>query len=130
MSFFSQLEIDEKVYNVLDCDYSFHQSIDKNNKPSSTPRGGQITVLIEARGVANFLKWITEHTHTKDGKITFYRRDQVARMFHLSFSKAFCTDYIEYFNHHSDEPMQIKMTISAKEITAENTVFENKWAIA
>ena len=130
MSFLAQLEIDEEIYNVLDCTYDFDQSIDKNNKPSSISRGGQITLLIEGRGTANFLDWMTQYQHYKDGQITFFRRDQMARMFHLSFAKAFCIDYTEHFHHSSDEPMQIKMTISAKAIKAEKAIFENRWAIA
>ena len=130
MSFLAQLEIDEEVYNILDCNYSFNQSIDANNKPSSISRGGQIILLIEARGVVNFLDWMTQYRSPKNGKITFFRRDQMVRMFQLSFTKAFCIDYTEHFHHHSDEPMQIKMTISAKAIKAEKAIFENRWAIA
>lgn len=129
MSFLAKLEIEEEVYNVLDCTYNFEQSIDKNHKPSSITRGGQITLLIEARGITNFLKWMTEYTSTKDGQITFFRRDQMARMFQLSFKKAFCIDYTEHFHHYSDEPMQIKMIISTKEMKAETAFFENKWAL-
>ena len=129
MSFLAQLEIDGEIYNVLDCTYNFDQSIDKNHKPSSISRGGQITLVIEARGIANFLRWMTEHLHAKDGRITFFRRDQMARLFHLSFTKAFCIDYTEHFHHYSDEPMQIEMTISTKDMKAEAVLFENKWAI-
>ncbi|WP_375563434.1 type VI secretion system tube protein TssD (plasmid) [Bernardetia sp. OM2101] len=130
MSFLAELEIDEEIYNVLDCTYDFNQSIDKNNKPSSIARGGQIMLVIEARGKTNFLKWMTEYTHAKDGKITFYKRDQMARLFDLSFTKAYCIDYLEYFDHKSEEPMQIKMTISTKDMKADNALFGNKWATA
>ncbi|WP_338794263.1 type VI secretion system tube protein TssD [Bernardetia sp. MNP-M8] len=130
MTFLSELQIDEGIYTVLDCTYNFNQSIDKNNKPSSVARGGQITLIIESRGITNFLKWMTEHVNTKDGKIIFYRRDQMARMFELSFTKAFCIDYAEHFNHQSAEPMQIKMTISTKDMKANNALFGNKWAVA
>lgn len=129
MSFLAQLEIEGEIYNVLDCTYNFDQSIDKNNKPSSISRGGQIMLVIEARGISNFLKWMTEYTNAKDGQITFFRRDQMARLFDLSFKKAFCIDYTEHFHHYSDEPMQIKMTISAKDMKAETALFENKWSM-
>lgn len=128
MTFLSELKIDEGIYTVLDCTYNFDQSIDKNHKPSSVARGGKITLVIESRGIVNFLKWMTEHVNAKDGKITFYKRDQMARLFDLSFTKAFCIDYTEHFHHDSDEPMQIKMTISTKDMTADNALFGNKWA--
>ncbi|WP_338815843.1 type VI secretion system tube protein TssD (plasmid) [Bernardetia sp. Wsw4-3y2] len=130
MSFLAQLEIDNEIYTVLDCIYNFNQSIDKNNKPSSISRGGQITFIIESRGKENFLKWMTEYTHAKDGKITFYKLDQMSRLFELSFTKAYCIDYQEHFEHKSDEPMQIKMTISTKDMKADNALFGNKWAVA
>ena len=73
---------------------------------------------------------MTEYTHAKDGKITFYKRDQMSRLFELSFTKAYCIDYQEHFEHKSDEPMQIKMTISTKDMKADNALFGNKWAVA
>lgn len=130
MSFLAKLEIDGQVYDVLDCTYNFEQSIDKNHKPSSVARGGKITLLIETKGIVNFIKWMTEHVNAKDGKITFYKRNVIARLFDLSFKKAFCIDYTENFNHQSAEPMQIKMTISTKDMKAEEALFENKWAIS
>ena len=129
MSFLAQLELDGEIYTAIDCTYNFNQSIDKNHKPSSVSRGGQVTFTIESRGKANFLKWMTDYTQAKDGKITFYKRDQMARLFDLSFTKAYCVDYLEHFDHKSEEPMQIKMTISAKDMKADNTLFENKWAL-
>ncbi|MEN7551942.1 type VI secretion system tube protein TssD [Rapidithrix thailandica] len=129
MSFLAKLEVDDEVYNVIDCTYHFEQNVDKNHKPSSIPRGGKISLLIESRGTAEFLRWMVEHIHTKDGKITFFRRDERARLFHLNFQKAYCIDYQEHFNHHSDVPMQIQMTISVKKMHAEKAEFENKWAL-
>lgn len=129
MSFLAKLEIDGEEYNILDCSYSFEQNIDRNNKPSGTPRGGQISLVIESRGSTNFLQWMIEHKQTKDGVITFYKRDAMSRMLNLKFSKAFCIRFTEHFNAQSNTPMQIHLTISAKKMDIEGVVFENAWVV-
>ncbi|MFV0305344.1 MAG: type VI secretion system tube protein TssD [Moheibacter sp.] len=127
MSFLAKLELDGETYNVLDCTYGFEQSVDRNNKPSGTPRGGQITLIIESRGSTNFLKWMVDHKQTKDGTITFFKRDAMSRMLALKFSKAFCIRYTEHFNAQTITPMQMHLTISAKKIEIEGVTFENTW---
>ncbi|MEN7551266.1 type VI secretion system tube protein TssD [Rapidithrix thailandica] len=129
MSFLAQLSLEEEVYNVIHCTYHFEQDVDRNHKPSGIPRGGRITLLIEARGNSELLRWMVDPAHTKDGKITFFRRDEHARLFHLRFQKAYCIEYHEHFNHDSNVPMQIQLCISVQKMHAEKAAFENKWPV-
>lgn len=129
MSFLAKLEIEEETYNVLDCSYSFEQTVDRNNKPSGKPRGGQVYMIIESSGSTSFLQWMVAHKQTKNGVITFFKRDAMSRMLALKFNKAYCVNYTEHFNAKTNMPMQIHLTISAKKLDIEGVTFENTWAV-
>jgi hypothetical protein len=91
------------------------------------PRGGKIKVIIEATLNTNFLAWMLEANQTKDGKITFYRRDAMSKMKELSFTKAYCIGYHEQFTSTTAVPMQITMEFTAKELTFGEAKFSNHW---
>lgn len=129
MSFLAKLNVDGQEFNVIDCSYNFEQSVDRNNKPSGAPRGGQIKVVIESRGTTDFLKWMVAHKLSKDGLIKFYKRDAMSKLMDLKFKKAYCIGYSEHFNAESSIPMQIELTISAKEIDVEGVTFQNTWVV-
>jgi len=129
MSFLAKLKIDGQEYNILDCSYAFEQTTDKNNKPSGAPRGGKIRLAIESRGTTDFFQWMIEHRQAKDGVITFYRRDAMSRLYELKFSDCFCINYREQFSAFSPNPLQIIMTLSAKEINIEGVQFKNTWVV-
>lgn len=130
MSFLAKLTLDGQVYNILDCSYSFNQKLDRNNKPSGAPRGGVINFVIESRGTSEFYRWMIEHKQAKDGVITFYRRDAQSKLYELQFSESFCVEYEEHFNSTSTTPLQIIVTITAKQIEIDGVSFRNNWLVA
>jgi len=129
MSFLAKLELDGETYNVLECKYTFNQNTDSTGKPQGTPRGGQLDIKIESNGKTNFIDWMLAANRTKDGKITFFRRDAMSRLQDIKFEKAFCINFTENFNSDDMQPLQIQMTISAKKLTFGNITFENIWKV-
>ncbi len=129
MSFLAKFIIDGKDYNVLECTYAFHQPSDTTGKPTGRPLGGNITLKVESRGDTDLLHWMTSHSQTKEGFITFFKRDAMSRQLEIHFSKAFCIDYVEHFNALSETPMQIKVNISAQELKVGDVTFENLWGV-
>ncbi|RAV27883.1 type VI secretion system tube protein TssD [Sinomicrobium soli] len=127
MSFLAQLKVDGMEYNILDCSYSFHQETDHNRKPVGTARGGIIQLLLEASGKTNFLHWMISPTQTKDGSITFFKRDAMSRLYRIEFSKAYCIQFKEHFNAQNTSPLQTYLTLSARRMKVEDVVFENTW---
>jgi Hemolysin coregulated protein Hcp (TssD) len=129
MSFLSKLTIDSTSYTVLECDYTFTQSKDSSGKPFGLPRGGEINIRVEANNKTDFLDWMLKSTKTKDGEITFYKRDAMSQLRNIRFEKGFCISYKEIFNANNTEPLLIQMTICAKKLTIGDCVSENAWKV-
>jgi hypothetical protein len=127
MSFLAKLKIDNQEYNILECSYSCHQNTDPSGKPLGVTRGGQFKVKIESNGKTGFIDWMLSPNKTKDGSITFYKRDAMSRLQEIKFEKAYCINFSEYFNAKNTEPLQTEILISAKKMTFEDVAFENAW---
>lgn len=127
MSFLAKLVIDGAAYNVMDCAYSFNQSVDNTNKPSAKTSGGRITLTLESTESTDLIHWMVSNTQTKDGTITFFKRDAMSRMREISFKKAFCIHFTEFFNAYGSTPMQSKLVISPEVLVVGDVNFENKW---
>lgn len=127
MSFLSKLHIDGEEYNVLEFNISFKQDIDTASKPTGNPKGGIINMTLEATNNSLFLSWMLSGDLTKDGKISFYRRDAMSKMKELKFVKAFCINYHEQFTSTTEIPMKITMELVTKELTFGDAKFFNNW---
>lgn len=127
MSFKSVLQIDGEEINVLNCHFSFTQSIDHNGKPAARPIGGLVTVTLESDGSTDLFEWMISNTKTKSGKIIFYRRDALSKMKELSFEDAYCIEYHESFSARGELPMEIQLTLSARQLKMGAAAFDNPW---
>lgn len=127
MSFLAKLHIDAKEYNILDFNIRFKQEIDASSRPTGDAKGGIVKMIIEATHDTDFLSWMLNRDLTKDGKVTFYRRDAMSKMKELSFVKAYCIGYEEQFSSTNDIPMKITMEIVAKELIFGDSKFLNNW---
>jgi hypothetical protein len=129
MSFLAKLTIDNQTHNILECFYSCSQSTDSSGKPLGSTRAGQIKIKVESDGKTTFIDWMLSPNKTKDGVITFYKRDSMSRLQEIKFEKAFCINFSEYFNSKSSDPLEIEITISAQKLTFEDIPYENIWKI-
>lgn len=129
MSFLAKLDIEGKIHNVLECDYTFHQKIDTTGKPQGMTQGGEIAIRLESTGDSELLQWMLDHNQTKNGKIIFYRRDAMSKMQELSFEKAYCFEFKEHFEATNTEPLQIILKLIARKFVLNSAVHEKKWKI-
>jgi len=127
MSFLSKLELDGNSYTILECQYNFVQPVDGTGKPKGMPKGGEIIIKIESTGNPELLDWMLDHNQVKNGKIIFYRRDAMSKLQELSFEKAFCVNFTEYFNALDNQPLQIKMHLVAKKFNINGAKHEKQW---
>ncbi|MCJ1809090.1 type VI secretion system tube protein TssD [Flavobacterium covae] len=127
MSFLAKLELDGNTYNILSCDYNFTQQIDATGKPEGMPQGGEIFIRIESTGKPDFLDWMLDHSQTKNGTITFFRRDAMSKLQELKFEKAYCIFFEEHFTSESKEPLQISIRIVAKNFDVNGVSHDKKW---
>ena len=129
MAFKASLTVDGKTYNVLSCHYSFNQNVDSTGRPSSDVRGGSVSVTVESTDDNTIYNWMTDPHGFKDGKITFFKRDQDSKMKELEFKQAACINYSEAFDANSSSPMSLAFTLSAKEIVLGGDAHKNPWPI-
>lgn len=127
MSFLAKLEIDGKTYTILECRYGFSQNTDSTGKPQGMPDGGDLFIRIESKADADLLTWMLDHNQTKDGKIIYFRRDAMSKLQELSFKKAYCIRFSEYFNANGSEPLQIELILSAQSIEINGIVHKKLW---
>lgn len=127
MSFIAKLKIDGEEMNILHCGFRFSQGIDATGKPVAIPQGGTVQLTIESTGATDLFDWMINPTLTKSGIITFFRRDNMSKLKTLEFGDAHCVDYYETFDHVGETPMQIQLSISARELKLNESEFKNNW---
>lgn len=130
-SFLAKLELDGEAYTVLNCNYNFQKKTDSTSKPSGETSGGQISLSIESNGKTDFLDWILSGERSKDGKIIFYRRDMMGKLYEIIFEKAYCINFNETFSSSGTTPMQIDITLVARTLKFnERSVFKKNWTLS
>jgi Hemolysin coregulated protein Hcp (TssD) len=127
MSFLAKLEIDGETMNVLEFQCNITQETDKSGKPSSDVNGGVVRIIVESSKTTTLWDWGVSHALTKNGKLTFFRRDATSKMRELEFNEAYCISYEEKFLSDSNSPMQIEFSISAKEIIMNGSKYTRNW---
>lgn len=125
----AQFTLDGKNYLVLSCHYAFNQSVDSTGRPSSDVRGGTVSVTIESTDDNAIFNWMIDSHGFKDGKITFFKRDQDSKMKELEFKQASCINYSESFDANSNSPMSLSFTVSAKELSLAGDSHKNPWPV-
>lgn len=129
MSFLAKLELDGETFNVLEFDVDFEQKIDHNHKPSGNSNGGILRITLESSMTDTFSDWMVSNSMTKDGKVTFFKRDAMSRMKNVTFKNAYCIRYNESFRADGSYPMITRITLTSQAINVGNTAFKNKWTV-
>ncbi|MFD2909847.1 type VI secretion system tube protein TssD [Flavobacterium ardleyense] len=129
MSFLAKLEIDGEVMNVLEFQFSVSQDIDKSGKPSADPNGGRFRLVLESTKSTMLFDWMISNNQTKNGKVTFYRRDAVSKMRELQFNEGYCIGYDEVFLAQSNTSMSVEIVVSAKEVIMNGSKFTRNWPL-
>ena len=130
MAFIAKLHFegeDEEGIDVFHCGFRFSQTTDATGKPTAIPEGGSINLLIEGTGDTDIFDWMVNPTQTKNGDITFYRRDTMSKLKKLEFTDAHCVEYYETFDHVGETPLQIQLTLSARELKLNDSEYKNNW---
>ncbi|CVK16619.1 hypothetical protein Ga0061079_1098 [Apibacter mensalis] len=130
-SFLAKLELDGEIYTVLSCNYRFQKKTDSTSKPTGETSGGEITLSIESNGKTDFVDWILSEDRNKDGKIIFYRRDMMSKLYEIKFEKAYCINFNETFSSSGSSPMQIEFTLVARTLKFNNkSIYKKNWNLS
>jgi hypothetical protein len=124
-----------KPRKILEYSYSFAQAIDLENQPSGIPRGGKLSVKVEAytKEVNDELfGWMVSKTQKKEGKIilktpTDYAKDLKT----IEFTDAFCVDYKETWKDQKAGGTEVANTediqITWRTLKWGKVSYENEW---
>ena len=63
MSFLVKLELDNEIFNVLEFDVTFNQSVDNNGKPANKVKDGQVRIVVESTHTHRFIFRLDGFTH-------------------------------------------------------------------
>lgn len=111
---------------VMECEFGFIQNTDITGKPSSKPKGGTLTLIVESTDNSELADWMISHNAKKNGVITFTLRNNKKK--EISFTNGICIQYHEYFNYKGEElPMYIRITISADKLKILDVEYTNDW---
>jgi hypothetical protein len=127
MSFKAKFKAGSIEFNVLGVSYSLSQDVDATGRPSSITRGGTINLTVEGTNATDLFEWMCNSFERKDGSIIFIKRDSDATLKELKFKEGYLVAFSENFNSEGNEPLSVKFTISAKEITMGSGTHINEW---
>lgn len=135
MAIQAKLTIDGgSVYNIIDCNYEFLQSVDDTGKPVSRPQGGLITFITPTTSDDDlfFYKWMFNKTEVQSGTLSFtvYSNDNKPYYKTVEFKNAYCIGLKDSFNRSDSNLMCTTVTISAQIINIgklDQAVFNNEW---
>jgi hypothetical protein len=120
MALTGKLDIDDKSYYLMECEYEFNQMITATGRPSGKPKGGLINVVLVAPDdTDNTLhEWMRDKDTTKNGKITLrVNKDNRFASKTINFEDAYCVRLYEYFNGNNEVQMYTKISILPGTIT-------------
>lgn len=129
MSFKATFEVDGNNYRVVNCDYSLNQFVDDTGRPSSTVRAGTINLTVESTDDTKLFEWMCDSYMRKDGKITFNKRDEDAKMKVLEFKEAYMVSYKELFDNSGPGSMQESFSLSAHVVKMGDGEIESEWVM-
>lgn len=134
MALHGSLKIGGRTYGVVECDYSFSQSVDETGKPTARPKGGQIHITIPTTFDDDmfFYNWMFHKSEVKAGILRFclYSNENKRSYKTVSFANAYCVGLTDTFNDHDAKLMYTKITIHAQVIrigAANSSTFVNQW---
>jgi len=129
MSFKAIFKTTGKEFRVLSSSYNIYRSVDEMGRPSSSTIGGEISISVESTGDNLFFEHICVGEMLKEGKITFFKRNEESTMRELGFRNAFISSFTESFDHSGGSgAMVISITLVAQVISMGNGEIVNEWS--
>ena len=129
MSFKATLTIDGVLSDVqvLHIDYALSRDVDHTGRPSSIVRGGIINVTVEGTDEVKLFEWMVDQFTTKNGKVTFYKRDSNTKMKEIKFENSYIVAWAETFDRTGENPFIVNFSVTAEKISLGDSKHENPW---
>ncbi|MCF6350329.1 MAG: hypothetical protein L3J23_04790 [Flavobacteriaceae bacterium] len=127
MSFKSIFHLDDKEYNVLQCNYDFHQNSDVNGRPSGKPFLTSVSILLEVKDITMFLLWATHPTMQKHFILEYLPRIVGTKGRKIYGFDVNCVKYEEVFNANSNTPHTVRLELTCGGFEEGNAKYSTTW---
>ena len=128
MAFKAQLKMGSKEFDVINCNYALQRDVDAKGRPASVVYGGTVNLTIESTDDTSVIEaMVNNQFKPLDGKVTFKKSDEDAKMKELTFEKGYVVAFAESFDTTGKQPMLISFTISAQTIKIGSAEHKNDW---
>jgi hypothetical protein len=113
-------------FNVVSCDFTFHQQVDASGMPVSRPSGGVINIGLKNENDYNIMQWMFASSAKKNGKIVFTSGIADNQSFQtIKFKDALLINYHQSFSEEAE--IAVNLTLSCREIEISGAAFMNIW---
>lgn len=124
------LTLNETEYDLDNVNFSLNQNVDyRNGKPVAEVAPGQIVaeVRVDQDNITQFWKWAKSRKDKQDGSIKFFKIDEDASLFELSFKDGFCVALSTHMDSSSSSDMVICISVAARVLEIDGEALEMKW---
>jgi len=111
-------------YEVIKCEYEFHQNINHVGEVCSALKGGRIELIISDLPTDELMAWVFDHAKRYNGEITIFDTDEET-IEQVYFEKARCVDFKMYYKVEQKPHIQTKLILIAEKIQLGEACFEN-----
>ncbi len=127
----AKLEIEDKVFTILNFNFSFEQKSSFNGYPSSTPTGGVFKIVVESTKEKLFFEWMSNENSMKNAKIIISPSSLMGKSRTIELMDGYLVNYYEEFDGVNNRPMATYIELSPA-IMLENGVkiFEKYWKVS
>lgn len=113
-------------FNVVSCDFTFHQQVDHTGAPTSTTSGGIINIGLKNENDFDIMQWMFAPSIKKNGKIVFTSGMADNQSFQtIKFKDAVLINFHQAFS--ADSEIEVNLTISCRVMDISGASFDNIW---
>jgi len=130
MAFKAILDLAGTEFSVEDCHFSLSQQTSHEwNKPTAkvAPSSIALELKVDSAKIKDLWKWGMLDDEKRDGSIKFYKIDEDASLFELSFKEGFCTSFSYHMSSHGSSDMTVHVDVSSRVMELEGEGFDLEW---
>ncbi|WP_054850865.1 type VI secretion system tube protein TssD [Olleya sp. ITB9] len=130
MSITAKLYVEDRVFNILNFNFSFNQQSSMSGLPSAKPTGGQFDIVLEATKDPIFYEWMTSNSLMNKVKIEISQSFTFGKTRQIELIDVYCLLHQDTFNGVNNQPMQTLIKLSPA-ILLQNgeKMFECYWKV-
>lgn len=115
-SFDVKMELEGKIYNVVNLNYGVSRDCDFSGRPASQLKGSFLDLDLEVPdGDVMFFKWLCLNEY-HDGTIRFNKIDQESRHIEFKYEGAYCLQYKQIYAS-GPKSLIVAIRISSQKLT-------------